>query len=297
MTDNASNKGSNNKLIYIISSIAVILIAAVLILYLNNRKEYQAVVEELTEEKVLLTEEFQSLALDYDSLYSNNDTLNLQLEQEREKISHLIEEIKTIKATNSSKIREYKKELASLRGVMKSFVVQIDSLNQRNQELTQENQQYRNEYKKVQNSFKELEKQKEQLAEKVEIASQLETFNYEVQGLNSKDRNTKKAKNVSKIKICFTIQKNITSPIGEKVIYLQVRRPDEALLVRSIDDRFEYEGENINFSASRVIEYGGEEIDVCIFYKADEGELLSGTYTADLFADGYNIGTTEFQLK
>ncbi len=295
--ENQTPKTSNNKTIYIISAIALVLIAAVLVLYLNNRKEYQAVVEELTEEKVLLTEEFQTLALDYDSLYSNNDTLNLQLEQEREKISHLIEEIKTIKATNSSKIREYKKELASLRGVMKSFVVQIDSLNQRNQELTQENQQYRNRYNKVQSSFKELEKQKEQLVEKIEIASQLETYNYEIQGLNSKDRSTKKARNVSKIRVCFTIQKNITSPIGEKLIYLRIMRPDEALLVQTLEDKFEYEGEEINFSSSRVIEYGGEELDVCVFYKADEGELLSGTYTADLFADGYNIGTAEFELK
>ncbi|MCU4165533.1 hypothetical protein [Carboxylicivirga caseinilyticus] len=295
--ENKTPQKSNNKLIYIISAVAVALIALVLFMYLSNRKEYKAVVEEMTEEKLLLTEEFQTLALDYDSLQSNNDTLNLLLEQEREKISHLIEEIKTIKATNASKIREYKKELTSLRSVMKSFVVQIDSLNQRNQELSEENIQYRKQVTKIQDSFKELEKQKEKLAEKVEIASQLETYNYEVEGLNSKDRETKKARNVSKIRVCFTIQKNITAPIGEKTVYMRIMRPDEALLVRSLDDKFKYEGEEINFSARRVIEYGGEELDICIFYNADEGELLPGNYTADLFADGYHIGTTQFELK
>nr|WP_321405830.1 hypothetical protein [uncultured Carboxylicivirga sp.] len=295
--ENKAPQKSNNKLIYIISAVAVALIAVVLFMYLSNRKEYKAVVEEMTEEKLLLTEEFQTLALDYDSLQSNNDTLNLLLEQEREKISHLIEEIKTIKATNASKIREYKKELTSLRSVMKSFVVQIDSLNQRNQELSEENIQYRKQVTKIQDSFKELEKQKEKLAEKVEIASQLETYNYEVEGLNSKDRETKKARNVAKIRVCFTIQKNITAPIGEKTVYMRIMRPDEALLVRSLDDKFKYEGEEINFSAQRVIEYGGEELDICIFYKADEGELLPGNYTADLFADGFHIGTTQFELK
>ncbi len=180
---------------------------------------------------------------------------------------------------------------------MKNFVVQIDSLNQRNEELTQENKQYRTQYNKIQDSFKELEKQKEKLAEKVEIASQLETYNYEVEGLNNKDRNTKKARNISKIRICFTIKKNITAPIGEKKVYLRVMRPDEALLVHSLDDKFTYEGEEINFSASRVIEYGGEELDVCVFYNADEGELMPGIYLADIFADGFNIGTTKFELK
>ena len=295
--ENKAPQASNKKLIYIISAVAVVLIAVVFVMYLQNRKEYKAVVEEMTEEKVLLTEEFQTLALDYDSLQSNNDTLNLMLEQEREKISHLIEEIKTIKATNASKIREYKKELTSLRSVMRNFVVQIDSLNQRNQELSEENQQYKKQVNKIQDSYNELEKQKETLAKKVDIASKLETYNYEVEGLNSKDRETKKARNVSKIRVCFTIQKNITAPIGEKNVYLRILRPDEALLVRSLDDKFEYEEEEINFSARRVIEYGGEELDVCIFYQADEGELLPGTYTADIFADGFNIGTTSFELK
>ncbi|MBS2100803.1 coiled-coil domain-containing protein [Carboxylicivirga linearis] len=295
--ENKAPQASNKKLIYIISAVAVVLIAVVFVMYLQNRQEYKAVVEEMTEEKDLLTEEFQTLALDYDSLQSNNDTLNLMLEQEREKISHLIEEIKTIKATNASKIREYKKELTSLRSVMRNFVVQIDSLNQRNQELSEENQQYRKQVNKIQDSYNELEKQKETLAKKVDIASKLETYNYEVEGLNSKDRETKKARNVSKIRVCFTIQKNITAPIGEKTVYLRVLRPDEALLVRSLDDKFEYEEEEINYSARRVIEYGGEELDVCVFYKADEGELLPGTYTVDIFADGFNIGTTTFELK
>lgn len=295
--ENKAPQKANNKQIYIISAIASIIILILLVLYFNNRSEYQAVVEGLNEEKTLLTEEFQSLAVDYDSLHSNNDTLNLMLDQEREKIAHLIEEIKTIKATNSSKIREYEKELSSLRNVMKSFVVQIDSLNQRNQELTQENKQYRKQYTKIQDSFKSLEKQKEKLAEKVEIASQLETYNYELESLNRKGRLTKRARNVSKIKICFTIRKNITASIGEKRIYLRIMRPDDVLLIRSLDDKFTYEGEEINFSASRIIEYGGEKLDVCIFYNAEEGELMPGMYIADIFADGFNIGTTKFELK
>nr|WP_319401228.1 hypothetical protein [uncultured Carboxylicivirga sp.] len=295
--ENKTPQASHKRLIYIISTIAIVIVGIVLIMFFQNRQEYKAIVSEMTEEKSLLTEEFQTLALDYDSLQSNNDTLNLMLEQEREKISHLIEEIKTIKATNASKIREYKKELTSLRSVMRNFVVQIDSLNQRNKELSEENQQYRSQVNKIQDSYKELEKQKETLAKKVDIASKLETYNYEVEGLNSKDRDTKKARNVSKIRVCFTIQKNITAPIGEKAVYIRIMRPDEALLLRSLDDKFTYEGEEINFSARRIIEYGGEELDVCIFYNADEGELLPGTYTADLFADGFNIGTTQFELK
>lgn len=286
-----------NKINYILIGLASVAVIVILFLYLNNRREYQAVIEELNEEKVMLTEEFQVLALDYDSLNSNNDTLNLMLEQEREKIAQLIEEIKTIKATNASKIREYKKELISLRGVMKSFVVQIDSLNQRNQQLTEENKSYRKQYSQIQDSYKELEKQKEKLVQKVEIASQLETRNIEIVGLTSKDKESRRARSVAKIRVCFTILKNLTAPIGEKTVYMRIMRPDESLLMHSFDDLFTYEGEKINFSASRVIEYGSKDLDVCVYYNADEGELMPGVYVADLFVDGYHIGTANFDLK
>ncbi len=292
-----AEKPSSNKLMYIIGAIAFVVIAILLYLVLSNRQQYQAVVEEMTEEKVLLTEEFQSLAMDYDSLHSNNDTLNLMLEQEREKITHLIEEIKTIKATNAKKIREYKKELSTLRGVMRNFVVQIDSLNRRNEELVQENIQYRKQHDKIAQSYKQLEEVKKGLDKKVEIASQLATRNIEMMGLNSKGKETRKTKSVAKIRMCCTIEKNVTASVGMKTIYIRIQRPDDVLLITSKDNLFDYEGDEINYSASREFEYGGEDVDVCVFYAAADGELLKGNYVVDVFVDGFNIGTTTFELK
>ncbi|WP_430813351.1 hypothetical protein [Carboxylicivirga sp. RSCT41] len=292
-----TNKPSSNKLVYIIGGVAVVVIAVLLFFFISNRQEYRAVVEEMTEEKVLLTEEFQELALDYDSLHSNNDTLNLMLEQEREKITHLIEEIKTIKATNARKIREYKKELTTLRGVMRNFVIQIDSLNRRNEELTKENIKYRKQHDQIAQSYKELEEVKKTLDKKVEIASQLETSNIETQGLNAKGKTTKKARSVAKIRMCCTINKNVTAPVGIKTIYVRIQRPDEVLLINSKDNVFTYEDQEINYSASREFEYGGEDVDVCVFYAAADGELLGGVYTVDVFVDGFNIGTSTFELK
>ncbi len=295
--ENNTGKSSSNKAMYIIGAIALVVIAVLLYLFISNKQQYEAVVEEMTEEKIILTEEFQSLALDYDSLHSNNDTLNLQLEQEREKITHLIEEIKTIKATNASKIREYKKELTTLRGVMRQFVVQIDSLNRRNEELVQENRQYRQQHDKITQSYKELEKVKEKLDKKVEIASQLETNNIELKGLNGKGNETRKIKNVAKIRMCCTIEENVTAPVGMKTIYIRIMRPDDVLLITSKSNVFSYEDEEINFSASREFEYGGEDVDVCVFYTVADGELLKGVYVVDVFVDGFNIGTASFELK
>ncbi len=295
--DKNSSKTSNHKLTYIIAIIAAIVIGGLIFFIVSQKKENDAYKAEMQEEKLILTEEFQSLALDYDSLHSNNDTLNLMLEQEREKITHLIEEIKTIKAANARTIREYKKELSTLRGVMKNFVVQIDSLNRRNEELTKENIKYRKQRDEISQSMKELEKEKESLDKKVEIASQLEARNIEMTGLNSKSKTTKKAKSVAKIRMCCTIQKNVTAPVGIKTVYIRIMRPDDTLLVTSVDNVFTYEEQEINYSAKREFEYGGEDVDVCVYYTAADGELLSGNYLVDVFVDGFNIGTTNFELK
>lgn len=292
-----NTKHKSHKTAIIIASISLVIIATLGFLYFKNRTEMQSLVNEMVEEKEMLTYEFQNLALDYDSLKTNSDTLNLMLENEREKISQLIEEIQTVKATNASKIREYKKELGSLRKVLKNYVIQIDSLNQTNKALTKENLKYRNAVSNLQSTYNQLEAEKVNLEEKVEIASKLETFNMEASGLNSKDRETTRYSRISKIRICFSIQKNITAAIGEKTIYLRILRPDGALLYHSKDDLFKHENTEINFSSKRIIEYGGDELDVCIYYIVDAGELTEGKYTADVFADGQNIGTMTFNFK
>ncbi len=292
-----AGKISNNKLLYTIVVIAVVVIVALIYFLVNQKVENDIYKQEMLEEQLLLTEDFQALALDYDSLHSNNDTLNLMLEEEREKITHLIEEIKTIKATNARTIREYKKELMTMRGVMRNFVVQIDSLNRRNEQLTKENIQYRKKHTEIAQSYKELEEVKKTLYKKVEIASQLETLNIETTGLNAKGNQTKKSKNVAKIRMCCTISKNVTTPVGMKTVYIRIIRPDEVLLVSSKDNLFTYEEQKINFTAKREFEYGGEDVDICVFYSAEEGELLAGEYKVDIFVDGFNVGTSSFNFK
>jgi len=288
---------TNQKKFYILLSIFGGLLAIIAALYISQSVEMKEVVEEMTIEKEILTEEYQELALGYDSLESTSDTLNTMLEKERQKVEHLIEEIKTIKATNASKIREYRKELSTLRGVLKSYIVQIDSLNRINEKLKKENKEYQQRYTRIESSYRELEGEKSELEEKVVIASRLETTNMQANGLNTRGRSTDRINRIDKIEVCFTVKKNVTASVGMKPFYLRLERPDGQLLLNSRDDLFEYEGEEINFSAMRTIEYGGEETDICIYYDVDMGELLPGKYIADIFADGANIGRFTFELR
>lgn len=288
---------NKNRMLIAAAITAGILLVVISLLFIFQNRQLNTIVENLNEEKDILTEEYQSLVMNYDSLQSDNDSINYLLQIERDRVAQLIEEIKTVKATNTAKIREYQKELSTLRGVLRSYIVQIDSLNARNQELTQENLEHRRRYNQIQSSYKQLEEVKAELEQKVTIASRLDVTNTEVTGLTASERKSDRANRVTKIRVCFTVLKNVTSPVGMKDFYLRIERPDGQLLTHSLDDRFRFEDSDINYSAKRSIEYGGEEVDVCIFYNADAGELQSGEYICDIFADGFHLKTVRFSLR
>jgi hypothetical protein len=296
MQTQETNNQKKQKPLYITLGITVVLLIVIAVLYISQSSEMKEVVEEMTVEKEILTLEYQDLALGYDSLESQSDTLNTMLEQERQKVEHLIEEIKTIKATNASRMRELRKELSTMRGVLKSYIIQIDSLNRLNEELKLENKEYQQRYSRIQNSYQELEGEKDELEGKVEIASRLETAGIRVTGLNTRGRSTGRINRIDKIEVCFSVLKNPTAPIGIKPFYVRIERPDGQLLLHSREDLFLFEESEINFSAMRDVEYGGEEIEICIYYNVDMGELMPGEYTVDLFADGANIGRFTFEL-
>ena len=85
--------------------------------------------------------------------------LQVEMKQQQEKIEKLI----ALQAEDAYKIRMYRKEMETLRSVLRSYIVQIDSLNMQNQELLAENKQLRNTELRLSTEKKQLEEYKSQL--------------------------------------------------------------------------------------------------------------------------------------
>ena len=120
------------KIMYALIAVAVLLAGALAYIWYQKT----SLVNELTIDKEELTAQMIELQNDYASLSSDYDTINSQLDSSREEVSQLIERIQKTEATNRSKMRQYEKELGTLRSIMKSYIVQIDSLNTLNKKLT-----------------------------------------------------------------------------------------------------------------------------------------------------------------
>ena len=284
----------------IVPAIIVLLVTAVGILafYLHKNKISTEEMTKLFElEKEEMENEYSGFAVQYDELqvHISNDSLIRQLEKEKIRTQQLLEELRQTKATNASEIRRLKKELATVRAVLRTYIVQIDSLDQVNKQLAQENTQVKQKYTEATKTIDNLAKEKEIAEEKVSLASQLDAAAISITAKNKRGKTEHKVKNVTKFVIDFTIVKNITTKTGEKIIYVRLVKPDGEALLKNPDDKFKYENTELGYSIKKYIEYTGEQLQVTLYWDVEEF-LHAGTYNVFIFVDGVMIGEQSFTL-
>ena len=247
-------------------------------------------------DKAEMENEYQQFAMQYTEMMTqiNNDSLINQLSIEQERVHKLLQELKETKATNAREIMRLKKELATLRAILKDYVMQIDSLNRENQALKVDNDKLRNQNERAQAHITDLSTEKEQLVEKVAIASQLNATNIITVAKNKKGKETNKISKAKKFAISFNIARNVTTQTGMRTIYVRIATPMGTILTNG--GTFQYENRDLQYSISKEVEYTGEELPVTVYWDIAES-LSAGEYRVDIFADGQNIGTSTFSVK
>jgi hypothetical protein len=193
-------------------------------------------------------------------------------------------------------IKKYRSEITTMREIMKSYIVQIDSLNTRNKMLTAENVQYRQEIAKVQNTNVQLEKERVVLSTKVETASVIQAKNIVVAALNKKRKETNRINLMESVRVCFTLRENPIAVAGQKEVFMRVIRPDSLVITGSPDNLFEYKGNKMIFSEKRMADYMNHDLEMCIFL-SNNGDFITGNYSIELYLENNKIGRTTFMLS
>jgi hypothetical protein len=299
MEENKPKKKTGKYTKWFVALIFVMLVGLGVAVYYIFQKDAQ--IEDLQQQgelsKKQLEDEYESLSVQYEGFKFSvkNDSLLQKLENEQTKVQRLMEELRVTKASNHAEISRLTKELASLRKILKSYVIQIDSLNQTNERLVKENTEITNKYKETNKTLDQVRQEKESLNEKVTLASKLDATGISIRAVNKKGKDQKKIDKVEQIVVSFTITKNITAQPGERTIYVRIMKPDDDVLVKSRANVFTYENKEINYSMKRIVEYGGEETPVTLYWIVEE-YLQPGTYRADIFADGSRIGSRSITI-
>ena len=271
---------------------------------------------ELEEEKAVLVnqqrdimeEELTKLAAEYDIQYKKlsagqgeqkfslaTDSLISQILAERAKVEQLQKELKASKATSAKRIDQLSREVTTLRNVLRTYVVQIDSLQATNERLRAENTEVKENYNRVTSQAQQLSNEKAHLSDRVKLAAKLDATAISVTPIDKRGKHTKSLSKVVNLQIRFTISKNVTAEVGEKTFYCRITQPNDELLVKAGAGTFAFEGKQIPYSIRREIEYNGEETPLVMYWPVEES-LQSGTYQLRIFADGNLIGSASFSL-
>jgi len=294
-----TEKKINVNALYGVLGLLVVVLAVAVYMLLDTRKNLNLVSSDLSEkteffriEKDSLEGELRNIYFRYDTLETNNLDLQVEMQQQKEKIDKLI----SLQAEDTYKIRMYRKEMETLRTVLRSYIVQIDSLNMQNQELMAENKQLRNTELRLSTEKKQLEEDKTQLEEIKDMATTLQASRIDMVMLNKRDKESDRIRTAVKVRVDFVLRANNVATAGEKRISLRIIRPDLVVLGSPKLEVIDINEEQIPASASRVINYENEDLPVSIFW-ANDGEIVPGEHTVELYSEGKLIGTSSFVLK
>jgi len=275
-----------------ISIILALALVFLIFMYFNKKTQMVEMETVLTHEKDSLANELRLMVVSYDTLKTNNDSLNAGLEKEKKKILQLL----SVNASNVQLIKKYKTEITTMRDIMKSYIVQIDSLNTRNKILVAENTEIHQQISQVRTTNTELSKVKEELNTKVEIASVIQAKDIIAVSLNKNRKETTKISLLDKLRICFTLRENPLAKAGQKEVYMRVIRPDSLIITSSPDNLFDYKGNKTIYSATRVVDYMNQDIEMCIFLD-NTGDFIVGNYSVELYLEDNIIGRINFMLS
>jgi hypothetical protein len=289
-----TDKDRRNNLIIIMLSV---LLTIVIVVFVIQHNENQKVLQVLNMEKASIQTDLNTLMVNYDSLHTTNTTLQTEMQMSQTKVKELLDEIQQVKQVSYGQIAQYRQEVTTLRSIMKNYIIQVDSLNRRNQILMAENVQVKDSFAQSVSKNQILQKEKSHLQEKIKVAAQLEATGLVAVGINRRGKEAESARRAEQIKISFVLSRNVTAPRGNKIMYVRILQPNQVLFQKSPDDLFAFEDLKIPYSAKREITFEGNDLPVNIFWDNEGKEFLSGEYTVDVFADENNIGTTKFSMK
>ena len=289
-----SEGNRNMKTVVVLLSVVAVVLAGVLA-YIWWQKS--SLINDLNIEKEELTAQMIDLQNDYATLSSDYDTINSQLDSSREEVSQLIERIKKTEATNRSKIRQYEKELGTLRSIMRNYIVQIDSLNTLNKKLKADAAAARKEAAASRKQSEELSKEVKSLSDQVAVGAVIKARGIKLEAFNGSDKLTDRSSRVKKMIVSLALVENDLAQKGPVRVYVRVKDPNGILLTNSTQRTFSVAGgEPMICSASREVDYEGKEVEMGIYIN-EITDFQKGIYTVEAYTSQAKLGEAELLLR
>ncbi len=279
----------------IVIIILSVILVALSILYFSIHRQQMLDNELLQADRDSIQNDLGRLMNDYDNLRVSNDSISASLTVERERADSLMTRLKKERSWNLAKIKQYEREVGTLRTAMKDYIRQIDSLNTLNQKLISENVSYRKEISSANLRAEMAEEKAAELDNKVKVGSVLRARDIQLEALNDRGKAVSRIKNASRLRVDFVLSANELAMPGNKAIYLRIISPDGYVLTTEAMPSFEYEGERLTYSAMREVDYQNQDLEVGIYFTSSG--FAAGAYRMALYTEGRLIGQAQVAMR
>jgi hypothetical protein len=276
----------------IIIIVLAVILAGLSFIYFRQMRSLK---EEYAIERDTLTNQITKLMGEYENIKTENDTIAYHLDMERDKVDSLMQSLTKEKTLNRQKIRQYEKELGTLRSVMRTYVHQIDSLNTLNKNLIAENVEYRKQVTTQRQRAEIAEEKADELSVKVRKGAVVRARDITLKALSKNDREVSRASRAVRLRVDLTLAANELAAPGERTLFVRIVGPDGYVMANADNAAFDFEGETKVFSARRDIDYQNQDLGVSLYYNGSG--ITGGKYAIEVYMDGYLIGSTELQLR
>lgn len=290
--------------LYILITAAIAIIAAVIIFLVMHSKstalDAQLEQLELEKEQLALSNEYQQLNNEF-AQYENqtillaNDSIVEKYAAAKAKVEKLLQELNNEKKKNRARIAQLEGEINTLKAILKTYVERIDELSKENESLRTENTKVKQQNRRLNENLNKAQKSNEALSERMTLAEKLNVTGITLTALKNNGKAEKNITKARQLKVTFTVPQNNSTPVGEKAIYLRIINPEGDLL-KGNGQTFVFEGQTLDCSAAKVIEYAGEEIGGVTMYWDVNTTLNPGEYTVELFADNFRLASRRFTM-
>lgn len=304
-----SDKETNKKRIIVFLSIflgILLIINVYLLILLFNQKqktnEQVVITKEVIVERDNVKTALEELKKQYEDLKTSNADLQREIDEKKAYIDQLLQEAEKHK-NDAAIIAKLKKEIETLREIMKGYVRTIDSLNTANKQLVEEKSKVEKKLGEKETVINEMSKKQEELKSTIEKGSILSCFNIKAVSVQlkrggKKESETSRAKRANKIKVSFTLGENKIAKAGPKNIYIRIMTPDGKEMAKEYSDLYKFTFNKTSsgyFAGTETIQYANAQMDVVVYCEGSE-PFVPGTYIIDIVCDGVVIGNTTLKL-
>jgi hypothetical protein len=262
----------------------------------NEKRENEKL---LVSEKQQVLNDYNNLAIDYDKAIAESEGKNVDLIAARDRIKGLMDSLK-ISQNSVNSLWRYRKKYQTLEEEMEILLTENDRLKVENQYLATSLDSTQVQLAERTMFTDSLLVQNTQLSTVVKDAAALQTVGLVGMGViersSGKQIPTERAGRSDKLKVCFTVAKNMLTEAGDKELYVQVIDPLNNVL--GSNDQINFEDQVLNYSLISRFNYENRNLSICEYIdELEASKFEKGRYKINVFNDKALISSSEFTLK